>query len=79
MYCNYMQDNKGFQSHMSFNSDTTTYKFTRKQLQPVKVEDMTTCMQEILNFSRQQLKKSRESMKAQADKHQKDVNMGDIV
>ena len=31
-------------------------------------------MQEILDFSRQQLKKSRESMKAQEDKHQKNVS-----
>ena len=74
-----MQDNKGFQLHMSFNSDTTTYEFTHKQLQSVKVKDITTHMQEILNFSRQQLKKSRESMKAQADKHQKDVNIRDII
>ena len=64
---------------MSFNSNTTTYKSTHKQLQSVKVKDITTCMQEILNFSRQQLKKSRESMKAQVDKHQKNVNVGDIV
>ena len=74
-----MQDNKGFQLHISFNSDATTYKFTCKQLQSVKVEDMTTHMQEILNFSRQQLKKSRESIKAQANKHQKDVNVRDII
>ncbi len=74
-----MQDNKGFQLYISFDSDTTTYKFTHKQLQSVKAEDITTHMQEILNFSRQQLKKSRESMKAQADKHQKDVNVKDII
>ena len=44
MYCNYMQDNKNFQLCISFDSDTTTYEFTHKQLQSVKVKDMTTHM-----------------------------------
>ena len=55
--------NKGFHPRMSFDPDTSTYKSTRKRLQSAKAEDITTRMQEILNFERQQLKKSRESMK----------------
>ena len=44
--------NKGFHSHMSFNSDTITYKFICKQLQSMKVKNITTHMQKILNFSK---------------------------
>ena len=61
--------NKGFHPCMSFGPDTTNYKSTHKRLQSAKAEDITTRVQEILDFGRQQLKKSRESMKAQADKH----------
>ena len=65
--------NKDFHSHMSFSSDTTTYKFTHKQLQSVKTENIITHMQKILNFSLQQLKKSWESMKVQVNKYQKNI------
>ena len=73
--------NKGFHPHMSFDPDTSTYEFTYEQLQSAKAEDITTHMQEILNFGRQQLKKSRESMKTQADKYKKDISyeVGDWV
>ena len=73
--------NKGFHLCISFSSDTTMYKFTHKWLQSVKAEDIITHMQKILNFSLQQLKKSQKSMKAQADKHQKNVTykVRDIV
>ena len=65
--------NKGFHPCMSFGPDEITYESTRERLQSAKVKDINTCMQEILNFSLKQLEKSRESMKAQADKHQKNV------
>lgn len=66
--------NKGFHPHMSFSPDTTTYESTRERLQSVKVKGITTHMQELLNYSSQQLNKSWVTMKAQVDKHQKDVN-----
>ena len=65
--------NKGFHPRMSFGPDETTYESTRERLQSAKAEDINTRMQENLNFSLKQLEKSQESMKAQADKHQKDV------
>ena len=58
---------------MSFSPNETTYESTREQLQSVKVEDINTHMQEILDFRVKQLEKSRKSMKEQADKHCKDV------
>ena len=45
--------NKSFHSHISFNSDETTYEFTHKWLQSVKAENIITCIQKILNFSLQ--------------------------
>ena len=65
--------NKGFHPHISFSPDEITYESTRERLQSVKAENINTCMQEILNFSLKQLEKSQESIKVQADKHQKDV------
>ena len=65
--------NKGFHLCISFSSDETTYESTCEWLQSVKAENIITHMQKILNFSLQQLEKSWESMKAQADKHQKDI------
>ena len=65
--------NKGFHPCMSFGPDETTYESTRERLQSAKAEDINTRMQKNLNFSLKQLEKSQESMKAQADKHQKDV------
>lgn len=59
---------------MSFSSDITTYKFTRERLQSAKAEDIATHMQKLLNYKSQQLSKSRDTMKAQADKHQKNVS-----
>ena len=57
------------------------YKSTHKQLQSVKVKDINTCMQEILDFRVKQLEKSWKFMKVQADKHCKDVTyeVEDIV
>ena len=47
----------------------------------MKVEDINTHMQEILDFEVKQLKKSWKSIKVQADKHYKDVTyeVEDIV
>ena len=73
--------NKGFHPQMSFGPDETTYESTRERLQSAKAEDINTRMQEILDFGVKQLEKSRKSMKAQADKHRKDVTyeVGDMV
>ena len=65
--------NKGFHLCMSFSSDKTTYESTHEQLQSVKMKNIITHMQKILNFSLQQLEKSWESMKVQVNKHQKNV------
>ena len=65
--------NKSFHLCMNFSSDKTTYESTCERLQSVKTENIITHIQKILNFSLQQLKKSWESMKVQADKHWKNI------
>ena len=65
--------NKGFHPQMSFSPDKTIYKSTCERLQSAKVKDINTCIQEILDFRVKQLEKSQKSIKAQADKHCKDV------
>ena len=54
--------NKDFYLHMSFDPYSSVYEFTHKWLQSVKAENITT------------LKRSRESMKVQANKYQKNVS-----
>ncbi len=65
--------NKNFHSRMSFNSDTTDYKTTREHLEARKANDIIIWMKELLIFDRQQLKKTKQIIEAQINKHKRDV------
>ena len=65
--------NKEFHSRMSFDSDTTDYKTTCKRLEARKVNDIIIWMKELLIFNCQQLKKTKQIIKAQINKHKWDV------
>ncbi len=65
--------NKEFYSRMSFDSDTTDYKTTYKRLEARKVDDIVVQMKELLIFNRQQLKKMKQIVEAQINKHRRDV------
>ncbi len=65
--------NKEFHSWMSFNSDTTDYKITCKRLEARKVDDIVIWMKELLIFDHQQLKKTKQIIKALINKHKWNV------
>ncbi len=65
--------NKEFHSWMSFNSDTTDYKITYERLEARKVNDIIIQMKEFLIFDHQQLKKTKQIIKAQINKHKWNV------
>ncbi len=65
--------NKSFHSRMSFNSDTTDYKTTCERLEAKKADDIITWMKELLIFDHQQLEKMKQIIKAQINKHKRDV------
>ncbi len=65
--------NKEFHSRMSFNSDTTDYKITREWIEARKANNIVIWMKELLNFDRQQLKKTKLIIEAQINKHKWDV------
>ncbi len=65
--------NKEFHSRMSFNSDTMNYKITHERLEARKANDIVIWMKELLNFNRQQLKKTKLIIKVQINKHKRDV------
>ncbi len=65
--------NKDFHSRMSFNSDTTDYKITCERLKARKANDIVIQMKELLSFDHQQLKKTKLIIKAQINKHKRDV------
>jgi len=73
--------NKGFHLRMSFDSDTTDYETTRERLKARKADDIVIRMKELLSFGRQQLKKTKLIIKAQINKHRRDViyEVGDWV
>ena len=73
--------NKGFHPRMSFDPDCTDYETTRERLQADKADNIATKMQELLKYGHQRLKKSREAMSTQANKHRKEVayDVGDYV
>jgi len=54
---------------MSFNSNTTDYKITCKCLEARKVNDIIIQMKEFLIFDHQQLKKTKQIIKVQINKH----------
>ncbi len=65
--------NKEFHSWMNFNSDTTDYKITCKRLEVRKVNDIIIWMKEFLIFDHQQLKKTKQIIEAQINKHKWDI------
>ena len=73
--------NKGFHPRMSFDPDTTSYETTRERLEAIRAKDISSKMKELLEYGRNILIKSREAMRAQVNKHRKDVtyNVGDRV
>jgi len=54
---------------MSFDSDTTDYKITCERLEARKVNDIVIQMKELLIFDHQQLKKTKQIIEAQINKH----------
>jgi len=65
--------NKNFHSRMSFNSDTTDYKTIHERLEARKANDIIIWMKELLIFNHQQLKKTKQIIKAQINKHKWNV------
>ncbi len=61
--------NKEFHFWMSFNSDTTDYETTHERLEARKADDIVIWMKELLNFNRQQLKKTKLIIEVQINKH----------
>jgi len=58
---------------MSFDSDTTDYETTCERLEARKADDIVIQMKELLNFDRQQLKKTKLIIEVQINKHRRDV------
>jgi len=65
--------NKDFHSWMSFNSDTTDYEMIHQRIETRKIDDIVTWMSELLIFDHQQLKKIKQIIEAQMNKHRRDV------
>ncbi len=65
--------NKSFHSRMSFNSDITDYETTCECLKVRKADDIIIWMKELLIFDYQQLKKTKQIIEAQINKHKWDV------
>ncbi len=65
--------NKEFHSRMSFDSDTTDYETTRERLEVRKANDIVIRIKELLNFDRQQLKKTKLIIEVQVNKHRRNV------
>ncbi len=65
--------NKDFHSRMSFDSDTTDYKTTRQRIETRKIDDIVIWMSELLIFNHQQLKKIKQIIEAQMNKHRRDI------
>jgi len=65
--------NKEFHSRMSFDSDTMNYEKTCERLEARKADDIVIRMKELLNFDRQQLKKTKLIIEVQINKHRRNV------
>ncbi len=65
--------NENFHSRMSFNSDTTDYETTHERLKARKADDIIIQMKKLLIFNLQQLKKTKQIIKAKINKHRWDV------
>jgi hypothetical protein len=58
---------------MSFNSNTTDYETTCEHLEARKVDDIVIQMKELFIFNHQQLKKMKQIIEAQINKHRRDI------
>jgi Flp pilus assembly CpaF family ATPase len=58
---------------MNFDSDITDYKTTCERLEARKVNDIIIQMKELFIFNHQQLKKTKQIIEAQINKHKRDV------
>ncbi len=65
--------NKNFHSQMSFNSNTINYKIIHEHLEVRKANDIAIWMKEFLIFDCQQLKKTKQIIEAQINKHKQDI------
>ncbi len=65
--------NKSFHLWMSFDSNTTDYKTTCERLEARKANNIVIQMKELLIFNHQQLKKTKQIIEAQINKHRQDV------
>ncbi len=65
--------NKNFHSRMSFDSDMTDYETIHKRLKARKANDIVIWMKELLIFNHQQLKKMKQIIEAQINKHRRDI------
>ncbi len=54
---------------MNFDSDTTDYKTIHERLEARKVNNIIIQMKELLIFDHQQLKKTKQIIKVQINKH----------
>jgi len=58
---------------MSFDLNTTDYETTYKRLKARKVDNIVIQMKELLIFNHQQLKKTKQIIEAQINKHRRNV------
>ena len=58
---------------MSFDSDMTDYETTHERLEARKANDIAIQMKELLIFDLQQLKKMKQIIEAQINKHKRNV------
>ncbi len=65
--------NKDFHSRMSFDSDTTDYEMIHQCIEIRKIDDIVIWMSELLIFNHQQLKKIKQNIEAQMNKHKRDI------
>ncbi len=65
--------NKRFYSQMSFNLNMTDYETTCERLEARKADDIIIRMKELLIFDHQQLKKTKQIIEAQINKHKWDI------
>ncbi len=65
--------NKSFHSRISFNSNTINYETTRECLEARKANDIIIQMKELFIFNHQQLKKMKQIIEAQINKHKWDI------
>ncbi len=61
--------NKSFRFQMSFDSDMTDYKTIHERLEAKKANNIAIWMKELLIFDHQQLKKTKQIIEVQINKH----------